>query len=432
MADHVIIGCDSNNGSDKKFQDTVAKAVREAGYKVNTLDIGPNALATYSWTEKAKGKIGIYLMAGSLVSYLDGADSNFKFIYFGIRGDASRSFTSMNAFKTKGVPKDWHGDCIHPKCNSYAGKTYPELNEIYKGKAKATWGGTPEEMAKNIVTAMGGGDPTGDGSSSGSSKKQEEKGTTIKEALQKLLKHWDGEVECYIRDDKVYVHKVRDPVDHTGLLLQEGLNVYTGSITVKDTNPNTVNHLTVVWTDGEIEFQDKNLIKRFGKKEERVDAVKVISTKSVEYKKAEEEAEQNMQGTHANATHENDVQQNEPTYVDENAENTEEGEGDENAKKKQKTETKPIDNYEDALKFGHLYWNKIRRSNGHSIDCQVTGGGAWKVGEWCRVKFPSFNEDCYMYITRVSQSGDSDWTCNLSLKDYPPGWGTEDEDEEDS
>ena len=31
-----------------------------------------------------------------------------------------------------------------------------------------------------------------------------------------------------------------------------------------------------------------------------------------------------------------------------------------------------------------------------------------------------------MYITRVSQSDDGgDWNCNLSLADYPPGWGEE-------
>ena len=31
-----------------------------------------------------------------------------------------------------------------------------------------------------------------------------------------------------------------------------------------------------------------------------------------------------------------------------------------------------------------------------------------------------------MYITRASQSDDGgDWNCNLSLADYPPGWGKE-------
>ena len=34
-----------------------------------------------------------------------------------------------------------------------------------------------------------------------------------------------------------------------------------------------------------------------------------------------------------------------------------------------------------------------------------------------------------MYITRVSHSNDDgDWTCSLSLSDYPPGWGVETQD----
>lgn len=93
----------------------------------------------------------------------------------------------------------------------------------------------------------------------------------------------------------------------------------------------------------------------------------------------------------------------------------------------------PIDNYEEAMDFANREWNKIKRDNGHTLECQVQGSCNWKVGEWCKVYLPSFNIDDFMYITRVSQSSDGgEWSTNLSLMDYPPGWGKEELKSDDS
>lgn len=98
----------------------------------------------------------------------------------------------------------------------------------------------------------------------------------------------------------------------------------------------------------------------------------------------------------------------------------------------------PIDNYKDALDFANREWNKIKRENGHTLECQVQGSCKWKVGEWCKVYMPSFDIDDYMYIVRVSQTSEGgEWSTNLSLADYPPGWGKEEltnnsEEEENS
>lgn len=90
-----------------------------------------------------------------------------------------------------------------------------------------------------------------------------------------------------------------------------------------------------------------------------------------------------------------------------------------------------ISTYQDALDFAKWFWHKIQRDNGRKVQCQVWGSPLYKVGEWARVFLPSFNIDEYMYITNVSQSNDGgDWTCNLTLVDFPPGWGKEEKEEE--
>lgn len=151
----IVLGCDSNGVNDSQCQQTVADALQQAGYTVENLGIAPGPFADYSYSDKAKGKIGVYLMAASLVSFLDAGAANFDYNVFGIRGDVS-DWGKENGFNTKGVPKDHHGDCTMPECDKYQGKTYPELNEIYKGKCVAVPGETPEVLAQNIIAALGG------------------------------------------------------------------------------------------------------------------------------------------------------------------------------------------------------------------------------------------------------------------------------------
>ena len=102
---------------------------------------------------------------------------------------------------------------------------------------------------------------------------------------------------------------------------------------------------------------------------------------------------------------------------------------------KSKVTEVPIDNYEEAMDFAKREWNKIKRENGHTLECEVQGSCNWEVGEWCKVYLPSFDIDDYMYVIRVSQSSEGgEWSSNLSLMDYPPGWGKEEikKDEEEN
>lgn len=254
----VVVGCDRNNGQDSTWQNTLVKELEKAGNTVEKLSIGPNAFASYSYSNKAKGKIGVFLIAAGLTALCDLYDGNtsFKYAYFGIRGDIGNGISSMNDFNTKGIHKDHHGDCISKSCNPFNGKTYPEINKITKNKCAAVYGGTPDEMAKNIIKAMGGEvDTSSDGGTASAA--------SIKESLKKAVSGWDGEVEIRLIDDTVFVNKIHDPTE-TKLILSEFENVQYDSVTVTDINPQTTNKLTLQYDDYELVLSDETLIKRFG------------------------------------------------------------------------------------------------------------------------------------------------------------------------
>ena len=52
----------------------------------------------------------------------------------------------------------------------------------------------------------------------------------------------------------------------------------------------------------------------------------------------------------------------------------------------------PITDPDEAMDFAKTEWNKIRRTSGHTLECQVFGSPYWKVGEWCKIYIPSLNE----------------------------------------
>ena len=80
-----------------------------------------------------------------------------------------------------------------------------------------------------------------------------------------------------------------------------------------------------------------------------------------------------------------------------------------------------------------MEWAKIRRDDGHTIECSHLAGTEWKVGQWVKVTIPTFDEDCYMYINKVNHSeSDSGWESNITLVDYPPSFGDPPEAEKET
>ena len=165
------------------------------------------------------------------------------------------------------------------------------------------------------------------------------------------------------------VHIRKIPSPSTATLsLIEGQNIDMDSVNVIDYNPSAVNYLTCSFDDYLLTIQDEYLVKRFGKISSNVKPGKNIKT------------------------------------------------------------------LKQAKSFLQREWNKLKRDNGHKLELRTYGHSKWRDGEWCRVYLPSFNINDYMYITKVSQDEDSpgDWTCNLELVDWPPGFGEPAKTEDDS
>ncbi|MGN0177192.1 MAG: hypothetical protein ACI389_05120 [Methanobrevibacter sp.] len=134
--------------------------------------------------------------------------------------------------------------------------TTAEVCEKYKAQIAYACGSSREELGNNLVKVMGG--------STNSSNEGSTSVGSCKEALKDVLYNWDGEVECFLRDDTVHIRKIPSP--HTATLsLVEGQNIDYDSVSVTDYNPSTVNYLTSSFDEYDLTIQDDYLIKRFGK-----------------------------------------------------------------------------------------------------------------------------------------------------------------------
>lgn len=156
----IVLGCDRSSSyeSNSKWQNTVASVLRKGGYNVNKLSIGPTPFGAYGYRSEAKGKIGVYIMAASLVSVTDlapGSGWKFDKTFFIIRGDVSRVNTESK-FNSYGIHKDPDGDCINSWCDKWQGKTYPQINQIIGKKGGlVVFGANPTSGANNVLQALG-------------------------------------------------------------------------------------------------------------------------------------------------------------------------------------------------------------------------------------------------------------------------------------
>lgn len=262
----IVLGCDSNGVNDSQCLATVQQALEQAGYQVETLGIAPGPFAEYSYSSKAQGKTGVYLMAASLVSFLDAAQANFDYNVFGIRGDVS-SWGTEEGFKTKGVPKDHHGDCIMAECDTYAGKTYPELNDIYKGKCVAVPGENCEKLAQNIIAALG-------GQSMGGGTGQAMGGSAVlipDKTFYGLIKQIMGAVDAVfiIANNMAYLLSFKDVYEYRNqfdkfIPIIEAKDVLRDSLVKNWSTDGYYNAVEVSYADGIIKYQNDVLVKQYG------------------------------------------------------------------------------------------------------------------------------------------------------------------------
>lgn len=262
---------DNIDGNENSRIEALCKALRNAGHEAQNGGVGPNTIQSHGQTGGAKGQIGVFICGGVDIQvfwdFVQGIGSyyNYKRFIYVYASDTATSdkWLTCNGAKNTPTVQAWddnysggQGDAI--------GKTVDAYCNEHKDKiwyACGSQGCNFDEVIQNFLKGEGAGKA---GSSEAGLTKKVSQGGAIKEALQKLLTHWDGQVECYIRGREVHVNKIRDPKKFYIGVLQEGVNVFADSVTVTDVNPNTTNYLEVRWKDGIITLKDDDLIKRFG------------------------------------------------------------------------------------------------------------------------------------------------------------------------
>lgn len=430
---------DNIDGKENTRINALVKALEKNGHTATNGGVGPNTVQSHGLSNSSKGQIGVFIVGGSdagmYVDFRDGLKRgyyHYKYmnVVFASETATTDKWITCNGLANTPLVRAWDDNYSGSSIESVgkSAKSYFDANKQYISYSCGPKGCTFEDVIQNFLS--------GNNAGGESSEKKGSTGSTAKEAIQKLLTHWDGDVECRIRGGTVYINKIREPEANYSLILQEGVNVYSDSVNITDVNPNTVNHLIVTWTGGKITFKDDELISRFGEVKKEMEAVKKVVKKvttTVTTTSTDDAAATTDDTSTADASTGETTTDTSTTDTSTDAEATEET----------TTETKTtvveekITNYKDALEFAKIEWNKIKRDNGHTIECQTRGSSKWRVGEWVKVILPRFDENGFMYISRVSQSDDGgDWNCNISLVDYPPGWGAEeietsDEESED-
>lgn len=414
MTDYYI-NSDNIDGNEQKYVDCIAEKLEAAGHTVTKLGIGPYPNQNYSLTSAAQGKVDIMIAGGvcmgTLCDFLYGMEKGYykcsKFIvaFVGWIGNKYTTCEYLKNYRQKN--KAWD-DSFSPQwlldkygvCDGR--KSVAELCAEHENLSYVC-GDNCEELARKILKGMG------DDSDS------ESEPSTIRDVLKELMYHWDGQAELKCYGDTIYINKIPPQTDAT-LEITEGVNLVKDGLTIHDYYPDTINYLVVTHNFGDpIIKTDQRLIDRFGEKKREVEATKKIQV--------QEEVESSDTDTDTDTDTEDT-----DTSSDSDDESTTET--------KWVTKEVPVESYEEAVAFADAEWGRIRRDDGHTIECKVIPSPDWRIGEWVKVYIPSYYEDCYMYITKVSNtdSGDGDWACSLTLADFPPSFGEyeEGEEEEDS
>lgn len=263
----VVLGCDTNT-NDKEYQDTVASVLEQAGYQVEKLTIGPNYFATYSYdSSKAKGKVGIYLIAAGTYSIADATygGTSFDYNYFGIRPDASPNWNAED-FDTKPIGAD--ADCPQSLCAKIAGHSFKEINELVKDRSMCVTGKDATEMGNNLVAALGG-QSTGGGTSGASVG-----GGAVSipdKTFYGLIKQIIGAIDgvFIIANNMAYLLSFKDFYEYRDLYdkyvpVIDRKDVLDNSLVRNWTTDGYYNSVEVTYADGIIKYQNDALVQQYG------------------------------------------------------------------------------------------------------------------------------------------------------------------------
>lgn len=261
----VVLGCDRNGNDDSNYQSTVAGIIEQAGYTVEKLAIEPNAFASYSYdSSKAKGKIGIYLIAAGTFSIGDATYGNtsFDYNYFGIRPECSPNW-EVEDFNTKPIGSD--ADTRGGVTDKIAGKTFKEINDIVKERSMVVTGKDATEMGNNLVAAMGGQAQGGQSATGGGAVSIPDK------TFYGLIKQITGAVDAVfiIANNMAYLLSFKDVYEYRNqfdefIPIIETKDVLRDSLVKNWSTDGYYNAVEVSYADGIIKYQNDVLVKQYG------------------------------------------------------------------------------------------------------------------------------------------------------------------------
>lgn len=371
-----VIGSDNIDKKEKTYISQMSKILKKKGHSVKSVGVGPGHVQSYGLTSGAKNKTAIFIVGGSDGgTYSDFVHTNYKydFVWFAFTSWIGNSWITCNGLKTKKLVRA-HDDNFSSAAavREFTKYTADGFFKKYSKKIGYVCGDDIKTLADGILNK------TTDNSSNNSDKSTSK---SYRDIIKDLIAPLDGNVEVRIENDTVYISKIDTP--EPSVYVMEGHNLVSGQLSITDYNPTTINKLTITYGKKKLVISDDYLIDRFGEMKSSKEAKYTVTTYS----------------------------------------STDEKEDSDNIdKKSSKSKEVKITSKKEALAFAKREWGKIRRNDGHTIECQVLGYNDFKTGIWCNIWIPTFNESLDMYITKVSHSvgADSEWLTNLTLKDYPP------------
>ena len=264
MSDYWVC-CDNIDGNENSRINALCEALKKNGHNATNGGVGPNTIQSHGLTSASKGQIGVFIVGGSdagmYVDFRDGLKRGYYHYKYMWVVFASETATTDKWITCNGLANT---PLVRAHDDNYSGsniesvgssaKSFFDANKEYIGYACGKKGCSFDDVIQNFLNGANAGDTNSDSSS----------GSTIKSAICDVMYNWDGEAELFIRDETVYIHKIKSPLK-AELSLIEGENIHLNSITINDYNPSTVNYLTCIFEDYELTIQDESRIKRFGK-----------------------------------------------------------------------------------------------------------------------------------------------------------------------
>lgn len=276
---HYIVGSDRSGKSDNDCIEKVCQILRDNGHTAD--NIGVNSNLESPFRSKGKGCIGVFLVNGICIGTVDSITQGvvkkgiMDYWFLGVtKSYYGGGMNIPDELTTKKVPIA-HDDNFTPEPRrselngKYTLSEYCSENSDYVAYA---YGDDCEQVAQAILQGGGG---QGGGGTGSTDKKKEPTPMSYLDMIKDLISVWDGDVECKIRQNKVYINKVPKP--NPRLWVIEGNNIVSGQAKVTDYNSDTINSLDVTYSDKTINIKDEYLLNRFGEVSATLEAVKTIT-----------------------------------------------------------------------------------------------------------------------------------------------------------